>query len=89
MQGLVLYVNGILSNITSKPMKNEVTDIASPGILLIGRSVSNENNTYAKFQMTLFTVLKTYTSRSESFRLFAYYVGRAITNAFEGIMVLF
>ena len=82
-QGLLLYINGILKSISTKPVPTNSATSTSSGVFVIGRSVSSEAG-YAKFQMTLFTVLKKFASRSESFRLLAYYVGRAITSSIEG-----
>lgn len=83
-QGMMLYINGVIRSVCIRPEKT-VQNNQNKGadILAIGKSTANESDTFARFQITLFTVLKTFTPKSESFRTFAYYVGRAITNAFE------
>lgn len=51
--------------------------------LVFGKCAS-EDIGYAHFQTTLFSVIKRFVPKSESFRIFSYYIGRAIAKSMEG-----
>ena len=84
-QGLVSYINGIIVGIASYPTTSLATRAGpTSGHFVLGKSSTEENgNSHPKFQITTFSVLKTFISKSESFRMFFYYIGRT-SNAIEG-----
>ena len=53
---------------------------------VFGRSVSSskDGEGFSRFQTTVFSLLKHFVTKSESVRLFSYYVGRAIAKGMEG-----
>lgn len=85
-QGMILYINGAIQGVATEPTSTfDTKNVTASGILTFGRSTSLvETDTFTRFQISLFTVLRRFCSKSESFRMFSYYVGRPITNAFEG-----
>ena len=85
-QGIVFYINGIVSG-TSINRIPPVFTLSKPigfNRIVFGKSVNETEGGFAKFQTTVFSVLKRFVGKSESFRIFTYYVGRAIAKSMEG-----
>jgi len=87
----VLYLNGVLSassiNKLSSADTNDApttTTTATNSQLVFGKPLNNSDGEHAKFQTTVFSVLKRFVPKSEVVRLFSYYVGRAIAKSMEG-----
>ena len=49
-------------------------------------NASNEDAGFGRFQTTVFSVLPRFVGKSESVRLFSYYVGRAVAKSMEGML---
>ena len=90
-QGMVLYINGVLQAVATQPTSTyQPTNVTATGNLVFGKSTQREEaDTFTRFQLSLFSVLPTFSPKSESFRMFSYYVGRPITNAFEGEQIIY
>ena len=72
--------------------KHSIVDpiLATNRRFVFGRALFNSTGGgegFAQFQTTVFSVLPRFVGKSESVRLFSYYVGRAVAKSMEGMKI--